>query len=104
MAMGDIKKIVNAEQEACDIIAAAVEKAKTTLSDAERKGQLTFDIKIAEANEKAKAIIETANANATAINTKHAKSAALRCDAIRKSAVSKLDEAAELICERVVRG
>jgi len=104
MAMGDIEKIVRAEQEACEITAAAAEQAKTILSKAESEGQLTFEKKIAEASEQAKAIIEKAEADAAAKNTEHAVSAALRCDEIRKAAKPQIEKAAKLICEKVMRG
>ena len=101
MSLEAIQKVTQAEQAARDKKAQAADEAKRIVAEAERAGrQLVADAR-AQAEETVKALLAEAEARAGERSAKTLADNAAQCEALKKAARGRLDQAAGLIVGRV---
>jgi vacuolar-type H+-ATPase subunit H len=104
MSMGDIEKILEAEAGAEKLRAETAEKVDKLLSSAKAEGGAIYASVISKAEQEAKRI-----KNETAEKIKAASKAALddavlKASELKSSAAVNVENAARIICERVLKG
>lgn len=102
MSLEAIKKVNETEQGAQARKAEAAANAKKLTADAEKAGRERLEAQRAKAESDAREAMARAEAKAAAHSEEALAAARKECEALRKSARGRLDQAAELIVRRVV--
>ena len=101
MSLEAIQEVTQAEQAAREKKAQAADEAKRIVAEAERAGrQLVADAR-AQAEETVKTLLAEAEARAGERSAQTLAGNAAQCEALKKTARSRLDQAAGLIVGRV---
>ena len=103
MALDDIRKVTQAEQEGQQLREQAAAAARQTAAQAEREGRQLLEDARNDAYAKAKDLMEQAEQDAAARTARVLDEARQDCDELIRAARANLDKAAALIAERVVR-
>jgi vacuolar-type H+-ATPase subunit H len=99
-----LKDIRDAEDRIQQQKAAAQAAAKSMIAEAERRGLATVSDAVARAEEEAAKRLEETQRQADRTDAEVREAAARKQDALRREALSRLDEAAGIIVERIVNG
>jgi len=98
-----IKSINQAEAQAEEISKKSMEDARQILSDASSQSEKLLLQSLEDAEKEAKAIILEAEKQASVEIEKYNKDVSSECEAIKSTAIKKLDRAVEIIIGRIVR-
>ncbi|MDD6262734.1 MAG: hypothetical protein ACI4XQ_08035 [Eubacteriales bacterium] len=104
MAMSDIERIIAAEAEADRKRTSGAEKAAEIISAAEAEGKAAYEKAIAAAEKKAGEAKAECEELIAGRNEKAYITARVEAERCKSLAAERLDEAAEFICSRIVRG
>jgi vacuolar-type H+-ATPase subunit H len=99
-----LKDIRDAEDRIQQQKAETQAAAKNMIAEAERKGLTTVSDAVARAEEEAARLLEETQRQADRTDAEVREAAAKKQDALRREALSRLDEAAGIIVERIVNG
>ena len=104
MSFDALNSITNAEEKANQIVADAESKARQIISDAEENGKVV----LAKAQEEAKAekgrIFDEANESIAANDAAFTEESNSGIGTLRHKALKNIEEAANLVVERIVKG
>lgn len=103
MALEDIRKVTQAEQEGQQLREQAAAAARQTAAQAEREGRQLVEDARRNAEERARQLLVEAEQEAAARTARVLDEARQECDELIRTARTRLDKAAALIAERVVR-
>ncbi len=104
MADNAVKTVANAEREANEIILTANAEAKKIVSDAQKAGKLLYEEAIAAAHKKVSELLKAAELGASSSQSEILSEAETECEKLETLARGKMEKAASVIAERVVRG
>ena len=103
MSFEAIKSITEAETNAEQLIADAEVKARTLIADAETAGKLSLSDAANKAKLEKDNLFVLADENIKANDASEVDAAKSALDKLKASATSKIDEAAKLIAERIIK-
>lgn len=104
MAKDAVNKVITAEADAARFVAEAREKAKTLLSDVEREGKESLLRAEDEAEREVKKLLSDAEAGAENASRDILKNTEQESEKLEALALGRMDKAASVIAERVVKG
>ena len=104
MAMSDIEKIIEAESAAEKLRAQTSDKIKKLLSSAETEGSVIYATAVNRGEAEAEKIRKISSDKITAASKKSTEKAAKRAEEIKAAASGNIEKAAQIICERVIKG
>ena len=103
MAMEAIRQVTQTEQEGQRLRDEAAAAARQTLAQAEREGKAALEAARKDAREKSKELLTDAEKQAAKSTERAMDEARQDCDELIRAARARLDKAAALIVERVVK-
>ena len=104
MAKDAVNKVIAAEADAAKCIAEAREKANKLISDAEREGKESLLRAEDEAEREVKKLLSDAESGAENASRDILKNTEQESEKLEALALGRMDKAASVIAERVVKG